>query len=175
MSNVVLNVLSTNAIAGGGTEYQEIKSGVYRIICTAANQTVSINDGPAIQLIQNQPLLVRGGKPGKARVATATNTATAVLTLGQLGTYGSTHGFSVGDYIGVVDYSSNAAGTDWISATTAGKSISAATGNTITTNIDASGEASSLTVSSGYVEVVRCVKFTVGATNAIVVEEVQVA
>lgn len=175
MSNVVLNVLSTNAISGGGTEYQEIKSGVYRIICTAANQTVSINDGPDIQLIQNQPLLVRGGKPAKARVAAATNTATAVFTLGESGVIGNTHGFSTGDYIGVVDYTSNAAGTDWISATTAGKSISATTGNTITTDIDASGEASAITITSGYVEVVRCVKIVCGATNGITVEEVQVA
>lgn len=174
----VLNVLSTNGIAGGGTEYQVVQTGVYRIICTGANQTVSINDGPAIQLIQNQPLIVKGGKPGQARVVKATDSATAVYTLGtHLGATGSTHPFSVGDYIAVEDDgTSPAIAGDFLSAGTAGKKITAATGSTITTDVDSSNAAADYTYAySGNQAVVkRCVKFTVGATNAIVVEEVQI-
>ena len=33
----VLNVLSTNAIAAGATEYQVVKTGFYRVIATAGD------------------------------------------------------------------------------------------------------------------------------------------
>ena len=60
----VLNVLSTNAIAAGATEYQVVKTGFYRVIATAGDATVAFNDsGPAITLIQDQALLLKGGKP----------------------------------------------------------------------------------------------------------------
>ena len=174
----VLNVLSTNGIAGGGTEYQVVQTGVYRIICTAANQTVSINDGPAIQLIQNQPLIVKGGKPGQAKVVKATDSATAVYTLGaHLGEVSSTHPFSVGDYIAVEDNgTSPSIDSNFLSAGTVGKKITATTGTTITTDVDSSTASADYTYAySGNQAVVkRCVKFTVGATNAIVVEEVQI-
>jgi hypothetical protein len=176
----VLNVLSTNSINGGQTEYQVVQSGVYRIICTAANQTVSINDGPAIQLIQNQPLIVKGGKSGQARVVKATDSATTVYTLGtHLGEVSNTHPFSVGDYIAVEDDSTSPAiDSAFLSAGTVGKKITAITGSTITTNIDSTDAdpAGDYTYaySGNQALVRRCVKIVVGATNAITVEEVQV-
>jgi hypothetical protein len=174
----VLNVLSTNAIAGGGTEYQVVQSGVYRIVCTAANQTVSINDGPAITLIQNQPLIVKGGKSGQASVVKATDSATAVYTLGHhLNEFSNTHPFSVGDYIAVEDNSTSPAiNSNFLSAGTIGKKVTAVTANSITTDIDASGAPADYTYaySGNQALVRRCVKFVVGATNAITVEEVQV-
>jgi hypothetical protein len=174
----VLNVLSTNAIAGGGTEYQVIQSGIYRIVCTAANQTVSINDGPAITLIQNQPLIVKGGKPGQARVVKATDSATAVYTLGtHLGEVSNTHPFSVGDYIAVEDDSTSPSiNAAFLSAGTLGKKVTAATGSTITTDIDAEAAPAdyTYTYSGSQAVVKRCVKFVVGASNPITVEEVQI-
>ncbi|AMO42889.1 hypothetical protein BJD43_gp141 [Cyanophage S-RIM50] len=176
----VLNVLSTNSINGGQTEYQVVQSGVYRIICIAGNQTVSINDGPAITLIQNQPLIVKGGKSGQATVVKATDSATTVYSLGHhLNEFSNTHPFSVGDYIAVEDNSTSPAiDAAFLSAGTAGKKITAITGSTITTDIDSTGAdpAGDYTYAySGPQAVVkRCVKFIVGSTNAITVEEVQV-
>ena len=174
----VLNVLSTNGIAGGGTEYQVVQTGIYRIICTGANQTVSINDGPAIQLIQNQPLIVKGGKPGQARVLKAVDDATADYVLGQhIHSTGSAHPFSVGDYIAVEDDgTAPAIDSNFLSAGTVGKKVTAIAGNTISTDIDSSTAPGDYTYAySGNQAVVkRCVKFTVGSNDAIVVEEVQV-
>ena len=80
----VINVLNTNDLAGGATEYQIVSTGYYRIISAAAASTVSFNDGPAITLIQNEALLVKSGaKVGQARIVKATDSATTVYTLGQ--------------------------------------------------------------------------------------------
>ena len=57
----VLKVLSTNAIAGSGTEYQVVQTGYYRVLATAAASTVSFNGGPAITLVQNEALLLKSG------------------------------------------------------------------------------------------------------------------
>jgi hypothetical protein len=169
----VLNVLSTNAITGSTTEYQAVQSGVYRIIATAAT-TVSFNDGPAIQVLANQPIIIKGAKPGRAVIRSATDSATAVYTLGE-NIAGDTHPFSTGDYIGVVVAdSSPALGSEFLSATTAGKKVTTANGITITTNIDSSAASGDYTRSgTGWAQVVRCVKVTAG-TGAIVLEEVQV-
>ena len=64
----VLNVLSTNAIAADATEYQVVQTGYYRVVATAGDATVAFNGGPAITLIQDQALLLKGGKPGQARI-----------------------------------------------------------------------------------------------------------
>ena len=56
----VLNVLSTNAIAGSATEYQVVQTGYYRVLATAGDSTVSFNGGPAITVLQDQPLLLKG-------------------------------------------------------------------------------------------------------------------
>ncbi len=174
----VLNVLSTNAVAASATEYQVVQTGFYRVIANAGDATVAFNDGPAITLIDNESILVKGGKPGQAKVVKATNAATAVYTLGnnlQEHMSRDTHPFSVGDFIAVVnDGTDPAINSGFLSAGTAGKSISAATGATITTDIDASSVGSAYTYASGKQAIVkRCTKIAVTG-NAIVVEEVQV-
>ena len=90
----VLNVLSTNSVAAAATEYQVVETGYYRVVATAGDATIAFNDGPAITLIQDQALLLKGGKPGQARVVKATDSATAVYTLGtNLGEVATTHPF----------------------------------------------------------------------------------
>jgi len=169
----VLNVISTNSIAAAGTEYQLVKTGVYRVSAASAS-TVTFGSGPAIQLFAGQAILLKGASPGRAAITAATDSATAVYTLGDLvGATTGTHPFSVGDFIAVLDPSSVIAAA-FESADTVGKTITAATGNTITTDIDSSAAAADYAYTSGdraYVH--RCVKITAGS-NAITVEEVQI-
>ena len=173
----VLNVLSTNTVAAGDTEYQTVQTGYYRVVATAGDATVAFSDGPAITLIQDQALLVKGSKPGNARILKATDSATAVYTTGHnLGEIATTHNFAVGDYIAVVDDSTSPAiNSNFLSAGTVGKKVTAVTGNTITTDVDASGASADYTYAySGSQAVVkRAVKITV-ATNTCIVEEIQV-
>ena len=173
----VINVLSTNAIAADATEYQVVQTGYYRVVATAGDATVAFNGGPAITLIQDQALLLRGGKPGQARIVKAVDDSTADYQLGtNLGELSDTHPFSVGDFIAVEDASTSPAiDSNFLSAGTAGKKVTAATGNTISTDIDSSSASADYTYAySGPQAIVkRCVK--IAATgNAIVVEEVQV-
>ena len=173
----VLNVLSTNAIAADATEYQVVQTGYYRVVATAGDATVAFNGGPAITLIQDQALLIKGGKPGQARIVKAVDDSTADYQLGtNLGELTDTHPFSVGDFIAVEDASTSPAiDSNFLSAGTAGKKVTAATGNTISTDIDSSSAPADYTYAySGPQAIVkRCVK--IAATgNAIVVEEVQV-
>ena len=173
----VIKVLSTNSVAAG-TEYQTVQTGYYRVIATAGDATISFNDGPAITILQDEALLINSGvKPGAARILKATNAATAVYTLGHnLGEIGNTHPFSSGDFIAVVDDSTSPAiGSEFLSAGTVGKKITAATGSTITTDVDASGAGAAYTFAySGPQAVVqRAVKITV-ATQTCIVEEIQV-
>jgi len=173
-----LRVLSTNAVAGDATEYQVVQTGYYRVIATAAASTVSFNGGPAITLVQNQAIVLKSGaKPGQARIVKAVDDSTADYQLGtNLGETGDTHPFSAGDFIAVEDASTSPAiDSNFLSAGTAGKKITAATGNTITTDIDSSSASADYTYAySGPQAVVkRCVKITAG-TGAIIVEEVQV-
>jgi hypothetical protein len=173
----VLNVLSTNSIAADATEYQVVQTGYYRVVATAGDATVSFNGGPAITLIQDQALLLRGAKPGQARIVKAVDDSTADYQLGtNLGERSDTHPFSVGDFIAVEDASTSPAiDSNFLSAGTAGKKVTAATGNTISTDIDSSSASADYTYAySGPQAIVkRCVK--IAATgNAIVVEEVQV-
>lgn len=170
----VLNVLNTNSITATQSEYQIVKTGIYRVSATSAS-TIQFNSGPVIQLLAGQSVLLKGVNPGRAAITAATDSATAVYTLGDggVGLTGDTHPFVVGDYIAVLDPSSviNAA---FESADTAGKTITAATGNTITTNIDSSAASADYKYASGALAYVhRCVKITAGAAN-IVVEEVQI-
>ena len=97
----VLKVLSTNAIAGSGTEYQVVQTGYYRVLATAAASTVSFNGGPAITLVQNEALLLKSGaKPGQARIIKAVDDSTADYQLGtNIGEMTNTHPFSVDDFI----------------------------------------------------------------------------
>ena len=44
----------------------------YRVIATAGDATVQFNDGPAITILQDQPLILKSGaKPGQARIVKA--------------------------------------------------------------------------------------------------------
>ena len=173
----VLNVLSTNSVAADATEYQVVETGYYRVVATAGDATIAFNDGPAITLIQDQALLLKGSKPGQARVVKATDSSTAVYTLGQhLQSTSTSHPFSVGDFIAVVDDSTSPAiGSEFLSAGTAGKKITAATGTTITTDVDSSAASADYTYaySGSQALVQRAVKITV-ATQTCIVEEIQV-
>ena len=128
-------------------------------------------------MIQDQALLIKGGKPGQARIVKAADDSTADYQLGtNLGEVTNTHPFSVGDFIAVEDASTSPAiDSNFLSAGTAGKKVTAATGNTISTDIDSSSASADYTYAySGPQAIVkRCVK--IAATGqAIVVEEIQV-
>ena len=172
----VIKVLSTNSVAAG-TEYQVVQTGYYRVIATAGDATISFNGGPAITILQDQPLLINSGvKPGQARIVKAVADSTADYQLGtNLGETVDTHPFSAGDFIAVEDASTSPGiDSNFLSAGTAGKKITAATGNTITTDIDSSGASADYTFAySGPQAVVkRAVKITV-ATQTCIVEEIQ--
>jgi len=174
----VLNVLSTNSVtAGSGNiEYQVVQTGFYRVSATSA-ATVKFNDGPAIQIFANSPVLLKGGKPGNARIVKAVDDSTADYFLGQhLQDTSASHPFSAGDFIAVVDNSTSPAiDSNFLSAGTVGKKITAVGSfNMITTDIDSSSASADYTWSSGNQALVqRCVKIEAGTAN-IVVEEVQV-
>ena len=173
----VLNVLSTNAIAADATEYQTVQTGYYRVVATAGDATVAFNDGPAITLIQDEALLLKGGKPGQAKIVKGVDDSTADYILGHhIQATGDAHPFSSGDFIAVVDNgTSPAIDSNFLSAGTAGKKITAVTGNTIATDIDSSSASADYTFAfSGNQAIVkRCIKI-VAATNAVIVEEIQV-
>ena len=175
----VLNVLSTNSIAADATEYQVVQTGYYRVVATAGDATVSFNGGPAITLIQDEALLLKGGKPGQARIIKAVDDSTADYQLGtNIGEMSNTHPFSVGDFIAVEDASTSPAiDSNVLSAGTAGKKVTAVSSNgtTISTDIDSSSASADYTYAySGPQAVIkRCV--SIAATGqAIVVEEIQV-
>ena len=174
----VIRVLSTNQISGGATEYQTVQTGYFGVIALAADSSVSFNDGPAAVVVHDEALLIKSGaKVGQARILKATDAATAVYTLGHnLGEVADTHPFSVGDFIAVEDDSTSPAiGSEFLSAGTAGKKITAATGSTITTDVDSSAASADYTYAySGPQAVVkRAVKITAG-TGAITVEEIEI-
>ncbi len=179
----VLNVLSTNAIAASQSEYQTVQTGFYRVSATAAS-TVQFGAGPAIQILAGTSVLLKGNaKPGQAKIVKAVDDATADYVLGTnypLETT-NTHPFSVGDYIAVVDNGTNPAiDSNFLSAGTAGKKVTAVSSNgtTISTDVDSSGASADYTwahsnTSNNQAIVQRAVKITAGG-NAITVEEVQV-
>ena len=172
----VIKVLSTASVAAGSA-YQVVQTGFYRVIATAGDATIKFNDGPAITILQDQPLLINSGvKPGQARIVKAVSDSTADYQLGtNLGEISDTHPFSSGDFISVEDASTSPAiDSNFLSAGTAGKKVTAATGNTITTDIDSSAASADYTYAySGPQAVVkRAVKITV-ATQTCIVEEIQ--
>jgi len=173
----VLNVLSTNAIAAAATEYQVVQTGYYRVVATAGDATVAFNDGPAITLIQDQALLLKGGKPGQARISKAVDDTTADYQLGtNLGELSNTHPFSVGDFISVEDASTSPAiDAAFLSAGTVGKKVTAATPNSISTDVDSSAASADYTYAySGPQAIVKRAVKIAATGNAIVVEEIQV-
>ena len=164
-------------MAAGASEYQVVQTGYYRVGSTAGAATVSFNGGPAITLVQNEFILVRGGKPGQAKVIKAVDDATADYYVGEhIQDTSTNHPFSVDDYIAVVDDgTSPAPNSNFLSAGTAGKKITATNfTNMISTDVDSSGASADYTWSSGRKALIqRCVKITV-ATSAVIIEEVQV-
>ena len=179
----VLNVLSTNSIASGASEYQTVQTGFYRVSATAA-ATVQFGAGPVIQILAGTAVLLKGNaKPGQAKIVKAVDDATADYVLGTnypLETT-NTHPFSVGDFIAVVDNSTDPGiDSNFLSAGTVGKKITAVSSNgtTISTDIDSSSASADYTwdpagASNNQAIVQRAVKITAGG-NAIIVEEVQV-
>ena len=112
----------------------------------------------------------------RARIVKAIDDSTADYHLGQhLHDISSSHPFSNGDYIAVVDDSTDAAiDSNFLSAGTVGKKITAVVGNKISTDIDSSSASADYTWSSGNQAIVqRAIKITAGG-QAITVEEVQV-
>ena len=173
----VLNVLSTNTVNSGATEYQVVQTGFYRVLATAGAATVTFGSGPAITLVQNEAILVKGGKPGTAKVLKGVSDATGDYYVGEhLQDTSTNHPFSVGDFIAVVDDSTSPTiDSNFLSAGSAGKKITAASfNNMLTTDIDSSGASADYTWSSGKKALIqRCVKIA-AATNNVIVEEVQV-
>ena len=173
----VLNVLSTNSIAAGASEYQTVQTGYYRVGSTAGAATVSFNGGPAITLVPNEFILIKGGKPGQAKIVKGVADATADYYVGEhVYDTSANHPFSVGDYIAIVDDSTSPAiNAAFLSAGTAGKKITAIDvhNNILSTDIDSSST-STYTWSSGpKARIARAIKIT-AATSAVIVEEVQV-
>jgi hypothetical protein len=173
----VLNVLSTNSVAAGASEYQTVQTGYYRVGSTAGAATVSFNGGAAITLVQNEFILIKGGKPGQAKIVKAVDDSTADYFVGEhLQDTSANHPFSVGDFIAIVDDSTSPAiDSNFLSAGTAGKKITAiSTSNVLTTDVDSSSASADYTWSSGTkARIQRAVKIT-AATNVVIVEEVQV-
>ena len=173
----VLNVLSTNSVAAGATEYQTVQTGYYRVGSTAGAATVSFNGGAAITLVQNEFILIKGGKPGQAKIVKAIDDSTADYFVGEhLQDSSANHPFSVGDFIAIVDDSTSPGiDSNFLSAGTAGKKITAiATNNVLTTDVDSSSASADYSWASGpKARILRAVKIT-AATSAVIVEEVQV-
>ena len=119
----VLNVLSTNSVSAGATEYQTVQTGYYRVGSTAGAATVSFNGGAAITLVQNEFILIKGGKPGTAKIVKAIDDATADYYVGEhVQDTSANHPFSVGDFITIVDDSTSPTiDSNFLSAGTAGK------------------------------------------------------
>ena len=173
----VLNVLSTNSITASQSEYQTIQTGFYRVSATAAS-TVQFNGGPVIQVFANSPVLLKGGKPGQAKVVKAIDDSTADYHLGTfLQDTSANHPFSVGDYIAVVDNSTSPGiDSNFLSAGTAGKKITAVAFNKISTDVDSSSASADYTWAddaSPQAIVQRAIKITAGG-QALTIEEVQV-
>lgn len=173
----VLNVLSTNSVAAGASEFQTVQTGYYRVGSTAGAATVSFNDGPAITLVQNEFILIKGSKPGQAKIVKAVDDATADYFVGEhIQDTSANHPFSVGDFIAIIDDgTSPTIDSNYLSAGTAGKKITAiSTNNILTTDVDSSGASADYTWSSGSkARILRAVKIT-AATSAVIVEEIQV-
>ena len=173
----VLNVLSTNSVAAGASEYQTVQTGYYRVGSTAGAATVSFNGGPAITLVQNEFILIKGSKPGTAKIVKAVDDSTADYYVGEhVQDTSANHPFSVGDFIAIVDDSTDPAiDSNFLSAGTVGKKITAiSTNNVLSTDVDSSSASADYTWSSGSkAKIQRAVKIT-AATSAVIVEEGQV-
>ena len=81
----------------------------------------------------------------------------------------------MGDFIAVEDDSTSPAiDSNFLSAGTAGKKITAVVGNFVSTDIDSSSASADYTYASGSQAVMKRATKVVVASNAIVLEEIQV-
>ena len=178
----VLNVLDTTTVSGSGTAYIVVKTGVVRAYAASAS-SIQFDDGPAVTLAAGEAILLHTGKSKNIGVHAATNANGSVFSVGGAGSgsgAGGRHTFAVGDFIQTVDGGdTNGFGTDFESAASAGKKVTAVTDGTITTDIDASGAGSAYTISDDDViantvpMLQRTVKLTAGSAD-VIVEQVQV-
>ena len=174
----VLNVIDTQTITASQSGYVVVKSGVLRVLATSAS-SIQVDAGPAITLVANESLLISCGKAKSAKIAVATDAAAMVVTAeGFSG--GGRHTFSVGDFIQTVDGGDTDGFTsDFESAASSGKKVTAVTASTITTDYDSSAASGNYTLSAadataGTVPLIqRTVKLTAGSAN-VIVEQVQI-
>ena len=173
----VLNVIDTQTISASGTGYIVVKSGVIRVYSASAS-TIKIDAGPAITLAAATPELISVGKPKSSRIKAATDAAAMVVTVDHGGT--PAHTFSVGDYVATVDGGDTDGFTsDFESAASSGKKVTAISYTTITTDYDSSGASADYAVSSADViagtlpQIQKAVLLTAGGAD-VVVEQVQV-
>ena len=174
----VLNVLDTQTVSGSGTAYIVVKSGIVRAYAASAS-SIQFDAGPAITLAAGEAILLSVGKSKNVSITAATNANGSVLTVGGGGA-GQRHTFAVNDYIQTVDGGdTNGFGTDFESAASGGKKVTAVTNTTITTDIDASGAGSAYSLSADDLAantiplLQKTVKLTAGSAN-VVVEQVQI-
>ena len=173
----VLNVIDTQTISASGTGYIVVKSGVIRVYSASAS-TIKIDAGPAITLAAATPELISVGKPKSSRIKAATDAAAMVVTVDHGGT--PAHTFAVGDYVATVDGGdTDGFTTDFESAASSGKKVTAISDTTITTDYDSSGASADYAVSSADViagtlpQIQKAVLLTAGGAD-VVVEQVQI-
>ena len=174
----VLNVLDTQTVSGSGTSYIVVKTGVVRAYAASAS-TIAFDGGPAITLAAGEAVLLSVGKPKNAKIAAATDAATMVITAeGFSG--GGRHTFSVGDYIETVDGGDTDGFTsDFESAASGGKKVTAITASTITTDYDSSAASGDYALSAadataGDIPLVKRAVKCVAGGNAVILEQVQI-
>ena len=117
------------------------------------------------------------GKSKNAQIKAATDAATMVVTV--LGGGTPAHRFVVGDYISTAADGDTAFTSDFVSAASGGKKITAITDTTITTDVDSSGASADYALASAKLEagtvpvIQKAVKLTAGSAN-VIVEQVQI-
>ena len=178
----VLNVLDTTTVSGSGTAYIVVKTGVVRAYAASAS-SIQFDAGPAITLAAGEAILLSCGKSKNVSVHAATNANGSVFSVGGAGVgsgAGGRHTIAVGDYIQTVDGGdTNGFGSDFESAASGGKKVTAVTDLTITTDIDASGAGAAYALSDADIiantvpQIQRTVKLTAGSAN-VIVEQVQI-
>ena len=174
----VLNVLDTQTVNGSATAYIVVKTGVVRAYAASAS-TISFDGGPAITLAAGEAILLSCGKSKNVSVTAGTNANGAVFTVGGSGA-GQRHSFAVGDFIQTIDGGdTDGFGSDFESAASGGKKVTAFTNTTITTDVDASGASGAYALSAADATanlvplIQRTVKIVAGGNN-VVVEQVQI-
>tara|TARA_B100001250_G_scaffold83974_1_gene69315 strand:+ start:530 stop:1072 length:543 start_codon:yes stop_codon:yes gene_type:complete len=175
----VLNVLDTQTVSASGTAYITVKTGVIRVLATAAS-SIQVGAGPAITLAAGVPELISVGKPKTAKIAAATDANPTVLTLEGYSN-GGRHTFTAEDTITTSNGGDTAFVAAFVTAGSAGKKAASVTATTITTDLDASGASADYALSeadviAGTIPLVqRTALLTAGSgSGGVVVEQVQI-